>query len=713
MHGVNHPADGPAQLRVLCLEDSPLDAELVRAALEHGGYAVDLDVAPDGAAFQALLAEAAYDVILADYSLPGFDARGALELANAACPETAFVCVPGTIGEEATVELLKQGADDVVLKDRLARLPFAVERAVVERARERALHESEARFAALFHEAPLGYQSLDANGCFLDVNTAWLETLGYGREEVIGKWFGDFLAPEYVEAFRERFPLFVERGSIHSEFEMVRKDGDRRFVAFEGRIGREADGRFLQTHCILTDVTERRRVEETLRESKAMRDIAESIAHVGSFRWDVATRTATWSAETFRLFDIDPESFDGDLVSATEERVHPDDRDALASIRTTLLAGGEPVPIECRVIRRDGSEHFLYGEEKVQRDGSGAVIAITGYYQDITDRHEAEARLAAASAEWRETFDAMSDSVAVFDADGRLTRCNAATAALTGRTFEELIGRLCYEVFHGATDYVPACPQIRARASGQAETSLLEQDGRWLRVAFEPHTDPAGRPAGGVHVVSDVSELKAAEQQLRESVARQERVSDGVIAALARSVEFRDPYTAGHERRVSELAATIATGIGLDEGLVRRVRLAGMLHDVGKIVVPAEILAKPGRLTEMEFALIKGHPQAAADILEPIEFDFALAVIVLQHHERLDGSGYPAGLKGDEILLEARILAVADVVEAMVSHRPYRAALPLSAAVAELEDGAASRYDAQVCGAAVGLLGVGGFEFGE
>jgi HD-GYP domain-containing protein (c-di-GMP phosphodiesterase class II) len=142
---------------------------------------------------------------------------------------------------------------------------------------------------------------------------------------------------------------------------------------------------------------------------------------------------------------------------------------------------------------------------------------------------------------------------------------------------------------------------------------------------------------------------------------------------------------------------------------VRNVEVAGMLHDVGKIIVPAEILVKPGRLSEMEFALIKEHSQAAYEILRSIEFDFPLAEIVVQHHERLDGSGYPAGLAGDEILLEARILAVADVVEAMISDRPYRAALPLDAALAEIEEGAGSRYDAAVSRAAVRLFREQGF----
>ena len=212
-----------------------------------------------------------------------------------------------------------------------------------------------------------------------------------------------------------------------------------------------------------------------------------------------------------------------------------------------------------------------------------------------------------------------------------------------------------------------------------------------------------------MHVVTDVSDLKEAELRLLESVDKQQAVIDGVIAALARSVEVRDPYTAGHERRVGELAAAIARYSELDEVTVRGVETAGKLHDVGKIVIPAEILSKPGHLSEPEFELIKAHAQAAYEILSSIEFDFPVGDIVVQHHERLDGSGYPAGLRGEAILPEARILAVADVVEAMISDRPYRAALPLDAAMDELENGAGRLYDAAICDAAIAVCHGSGF----
>ena len=173
---------------------------------------------------------------------------------------------------------------------------------------------------------------------------------------------------------------------------------------------------------------------------------------------------------------------------------------------------------------------------------------------------------------------------------------------------------------------------------------------------------------------------------------------EGTIEALARTTEMRDPYTSGHQQRVSQLACAIAEKMGLSEKTVAGVRVSGLLHDVGKVSIPAEILSKPGKLTPIEFSLVKEHVRIGFDILKGIVFPWPVAEIVLQHHERLDGSGYPNGLKGDAIRLGARILAVADVVEAMASYRPYRPALGIDAALAEIRDHQGKLYDASVVG---------------
>ncbi|MFH1157213.1 MAG: HD domain-containing phosphohydrolase [Pseudomonadota bacterium] len=187
--------------------------------------------------------------------------------------------------------------------------------------------------------------------------------------------------------------------------------------------------------------------------------------------------------------------------------------------------------------------------------------------------------------------------------------------------------------------------------------------------------------------------------ELKESLNQVREVLDGVIHSLSSTVEARDPYTSGHQKRVSAIAVSIAECMGLPEYQISGIRMAGLIHDIGKIAIPAEILSKPGRLSDIEFKLIQNHAQVGYEILKDIRFPMPIADMVHQHHERIDGSGYPQGLKGDEILLESKIIAVADVVEAMSSHRPYRPTLGISVALEEIKLYGGTRYNPDVVAA--------------
>ena len=602
---------------------------------------------------------------------------------------------------------------------------------------------------------------------------------------------------------------------------------------------RTAEGIVVGVAVHSRDLTESQASESALRQSEAMRDVAEQVGMVGSWHWDIDRDRVTWSQEMYALFDVDQDEFDGNVAPVIEARVHLDDRVALDAA-TVSAAAGEPARVEFRVTWRDGSEHVLRGEGTLERDAYGAVAGMTGYYQDVTERtraattlaarertlattldnlpgivyrcandpqwtmesisagskeltgyapeellgnariafadlipephrealwqdiqaaierdeawtivyplitaggeqkwlwergvairdasgriealeglnvdvtqqHLAEERLERSLVEWRRTFDAMSDSVALLDGEGRVVRANAATTTLTGRDPEDVIGHHCYEVFGNGETFHSDCPQALARRSRRAETSVVEQDGRWLRGMFQPIFDDRGAFDGGVHVVSDVTELERTRRELTESAAQLGLTLKAVVVTLGAATELRDPYTAGHQRRVAQLAVAIAGELGWDEAHTATMQTAALLHDVGKIIVPAEILTKPGRLSDNEMELVRGHAVASAALLADIEFGAPIAAIVNQHHERLDGTGYPGGLRGDHILPEARVLAVADVVEAMSSHRPYRAALGVEAALTEIREHAGVRYDPDVTAACERAF-AGGFE---
>lgn len=197
--------------------------------------------------------------------------------------------------------------------------------------------------------------------------------------------------------------------------------------------------------------------------------------------------------------------------------------------------------------------------------------------------------------------------------------------------------------------------------------------------------------------------------ELELNLNKLHRAMDGIVQAISVVVEKRDPYTAGHQQRVAELACAAARELGLGEDDIYGLRMACVIHDLGKITVPDGILAKPGRLSDLEYQLIKNHVQAGYDILKQIEFPWPLAEIILQHHERLDGSGYPNGLRGGDILIQARILAVADVFETIASHRPYRPSLGMQRAVDELRDNSGTLYDPQVVSVFLRLVEEGRF----
>lgn len=201
------------------------------------------------------------------------------------------------------------------------------------------------------------------------------------------------------------------------------------------------------------------------------------------------------------------------------------------------------------------------------------------------------------------------------------------------------------------------------------------------------------------------------EKRVSERTSKLRNTLEGIIKAMASTVEWRDPYTAGHQQRVTQIASGIALELGFSAQQRDGIRMGGLVHDLGKISVPAEILSKPGRLTAMEFGIIKEHPRIGYEILKDIEFPSPVSQMVLQHHERINGSGYPFGIAGDEIIKEARILAVADVVEAMASHRPYRPALGIDLALDEITKNRGILYDSDVVDACLSFVNEKGFDF--
>jgi HD-GYP domain-containing protein (c-di-GMP phosphodiesterase class II) len=246
-----------------------------------------------------------------------------------------------------------------------------------------------------------------------------------------------------------------------------------------------------------------------------------------------------------------------------------------------------------------------------------------------------------------------------------------------------------------------------------AERIRIEKELRLARIEIDQLVDKrtAELSRANDELHGKVLETRRSEDYLQSTLDRLERSLEGTFRAMSMTLELRDPYMAGHQQRVAGLAVAIAQDMGLAGDKIEGLRFAGVIHDIGKIAAPVEIMAKPGRLTKTEFQLVKDHPRAGYEMVKDISFPWPVAHIILQHHERLDGSGYPEGLLGDAILPEARILAVADVVEAVCSLRPYRPALGIEKALEEVRKGRGIRYDTRVVDACIKLFREGRFSF--
>jgi putative nucleotidyltransferase with HDIG domain/PAS domain S-box-containing protein len=322
----------------------------------------------------------------------------------------------------------------------------------------------------------------------------------------------------------------------------------------------------------------------------------------------------------------------------------------------------------------------------------GAQQILAEHRRTVEELGQSERRAAEALCLLETLLEAAPVGFGFVDCNYRIVRINKTLAHLHGSTVETQLGRTLAEaipaiwpklepVYRSVLETGEAVLNLEVSGETAAEPGATRH---WLASHYPVRLE--SEIIGVGLVVVDITE-RVRSEQIRDKLTR------GAIAAIAATAEARDPYTAGHQRRVADIAAAISEELGLSADEVEGIRLAAFIHDIGKVAIPAEILVRPGKLRPLEWEMIKDHPRAGCEILADIEFPWPVAQMILQHHERMDGSGYPSGLRGDEISLGARIIAVADVVEAMSSHRPYRPGLGLKAALAEIERGRGTLFD--------------------
>lgn len=363
----------------------------------------------------------------------------------------------------------------------------------------------------------------------------------------------------------------------------------------------------------------------------------------------------------------------------------------------------------------DGRFFQISADPVFHEDGS--VIGFVDIIKDVTDLKTAEKTL-----EDNYSMLRLAGEIAKFGGWSVDLSTNIVTWSDEVAAIHEMPKGYSPSVNEGISFYHPSwrplIADVFARCAGEGvpydeEMEILASSGRrvWVRTVGAPVRDDEGKIVKVQGAFQDISRRKEAEMRLKGALHRLEGVTKSIIQVVVKTIELKDPYTAGHQERVGDLAGAIASEMGLPESVEEGIRIAGTIHDLGKIAVSSEILSKSRELADIEFALVKEHAQFGYNILKNVEFEWPVAHMVHQHHERLDGSGYPLGLHGDAICPGARIIAVADVVEAMASHRPYRPPRGLDQALEEIRSKKGVLYDPEVVDACIGLFTEKGYSF--
>ena len=587
------------------------------------------------------------------------------------------------------------------------------------------LETSERRYRRLFETAQDGILILDADTAqIVDVNPFLVEMLGYSKEEFLGKKLWEVGAFKNIQEARSAFTKLQSEHYIrYEDMPLEAKDGKLISVEFVSNVYQVDHTNVIQ--CNIRDISARKNAERTSQRAeeslaRGERKYSQLVEKMQEGVWIIDKEALILFANP-RIAEI--LGCTVDEMQGTPLFSFMDERGA--TIAKRLLERCHQGIIEqhdFEVMRKDGTLINAILETSPMSDESGNYTGVLGCVTDITKRKQAEQALkdnvevlAALEKTYGIIVESAAEGILIVNTETkRFKYANPAIIRMLGYSQEEFkeiaIGDLSPKDWPNHM-----ISQLEAQVTGEttilAGIPCLRKDGTVLFADIKTSGALLDGIKCNVGFFTNVSERIRADGERRQNTAKLLKAMDAIIKVLAMTVEVRDPYTSGHQQRVSSLSTSIAHEIGLPAAQIEGIRIAGIVHDIGKMYVPSEILSKPGQLTEIEFSMIKMHSQAGYDILKIVEFPWPIAQTVLQHHERMDGSGYPGHLLGKDIILEARILAVADVVEAMASHRPYRPALGIDKALEEISKKKGILYDAEVVDVCLKLFNEEGFKF--
>lgn len=572
------------------------------------------------------------------------------------------------------------------------------------------LKKSEARFRSYFDLNLYGIAITSPEKGWIQVNDRICSIMGYSRDEIICRTWSEMTHPDDLTADLEQFGRLLS-GHIdqyNMEKRFIRKNGEVVWTNLSVGCVRKPDGGLDHTVAVVEDITISKLAEEVLRESE---DRYRSL-------FDNSIDAILLTAPDGSIFEANPAACR--IFGRTEEEICQIGRAGVMDLTDPRLPAA--------LAKRDRTSQFRGELTFVRKDGTvfpGEISSVifkdrhgksktSMIIRDVTDRKRTEAALTKSEEIFRKAFHTTPDALNITRLDdGAYISINSAFTKILGFEEADIIGKSSVdrkiwsdnedrqrlvdrlkkdgEVANLDTAFQTKSGDIRY---GLMSSSLIDFDG-------VPHI---------LSITRDITERKQMEEQLRQTLESLRMAFGATIQVLVSAVESRDPYTAGHQLRSADIARAIASEMGLPQEKIDGIRMAGSIHDIGKLSIPAEILTKPTKLTALEYSMIKGHAEKGFEMLKDVESPWPLAEIVYQHHERMDGSGYPRQLKGDEILLEARIMAVADVVESMAADRPYRPALGIEAALEEIEKNGGTLYDRIAADACLRLFREKGFQ---
>lgn len=569
---------------------------------------------------------------------------------------------------------------------------------------ERTLRENEEKYRNLFQNSNDAIFIHDLDGNIIDVNNKVLVLFEYSKSEIlsltIDKLHPSDALPKSTQAFKE----ISKKGSVNFEIDFKKKDGTIFPAEVSSSMFEIGGAKVIQG--VVRDISGRVRAEHNLRDSEER--FRELVEKAGAAIL-IDDREGKIKFCNKRLADLFGYTLEEMKTKDIGSIIHPDDFERVVKFHNGRVNGKKvPSKYEFMGIKKNGEIMYLEIDAVALKEGD-KIIGTRSYLWDITQRKMSEDAIKSSEERLKILFEYAPDGYYLTDLKGIFLDGNRAAEEMVGYKKEELIGKNFAKTKLLSTKQLPKAAALLARnalgqPTGPDEFILTRKDGSKTIVSIRTFPVRIEGKTVVLGIAHDITEYKRTQEELKRSYERMQKVLEDTINALTSAVEKRDPYTAGHQHRVAVLADAIAERMRLPEKQKEGLHVAALVHDIGKINVPAGILNKPSGLSEPEFALVKDHVIVGYDILRTIEFPWPVAEIVLQHHERLDGSGYPSGIKDGAILLEAKILGVADVVESMLAHRPYRPARGIEVAVNEITKNKKKLYDPKVVNACLKVL---------